>query len=78
MIWPDLTLQRIVKTLQSQIFIILCYAEAWNEWGGPSPRISAWATSAPKKRRSGGEPLATLCPLWHTRDLNSRPLAPHQ
>ena len=36
------------------------YAEACNKWRGPSPRLSAWAT---QKRRSGGEPLATQCPI---------------
>ena len=30
----------------------------------------------PKKRRSGGESLATLCPIWRARDLNRRPPAP--
>ena len=38
-----------------------CYAKACNEWRGSSPRLSAWATQAPKKRRNGGEPQATLC-----------------
>ena len=32
--------------------------------------------TAPKKRRSGGEPLATLCPNLPTWDLNPRPPAP--
>ena len=29
-------------------------AEARNEWQGPSPRLSAWATQLQKKRRNGG------------------------
>ena len=33
-------------------------------WRGPSPRHCAWATQLlSKKCRSGGEPLATLCPI---------------
>ena len=40
---------------------------------GPSPRLSTWAAQLRRKRRSGGEPLATLRPI---RDLNPKPLAP--
>ena len=33
-------------------------------WRGPSPRYCAWiAQLLTKKCRSGGEPLATLCPI---------------
>ena len=46
-------------------------------WRGPSPRHCARATQLlSKKYRSGGEPLATLCPIWPVRDLNLRPPAP--
>ena len=46
-------------------------------WRGPSPRHCARATQLlSKKCRSGGEPLATLCPIWPARDLNLRPPAP--
>ena len=34
------------------------YAEACNEWRGPLPRLT---NTIQKKRRSDGEPLATLC-----------------
>ena len=47
----------------NQIFIILpyrYYVEAWNERRGPSPRLTAYHQ---KKRRSGGESLAILCPI---------------
>ena len=44
---------------------------------GPSPRHCARATQLlSKKCRSGGEPLATLCPIWPARDLNLGPPAP--
>ena len=45
-------------------------------WGS-SPRHCARATQLfSKKCRSGGKPLATLCPIWPVRDLNLRPPAP--
>ena len=46
-------------------------------WRGPS--LSHCSRSTPllsKKYRSGGEPLATLSPIWPARDLNIRPPAP--
>ena len=43
---------------------------------GPSPRHSALATQLlSEKYRSGGEPLAKLCPIWLPQDLNLRPPA---
>ena len=30
----------------------------------------------PKKRRSGGEPFGTLCPIWPSRGSNLKPPAP--
>ena len=46
-------------------------------WRGPSPRHCAQAAQLhSKKCCSGGELLATLCPIWLGRDLNLRPLAP--
>ena len=46
-------------------------------WRGPSSHHCARATQLlSKKCRSGGEPLATLCPIWPARDLNLRPPAP--
>ena len=46
-------------------------------WRGPSPCHCARATQLlSKKCRNGGEPLATLCPIWPARDLNLRPPAP--
>ena len=42
----------------------------------PSPRHCAWATQLLlKKCRSGGEPLAKLCPIRPARDLNLKPNA---
>ena len=44
---------------------------------GPFPRRCARAAQLlSKKSRSGGEPLATLCPIWPARDLNLRPPTP--
>ena len=44
---------------------------------GPFPRHCARKTQLfLKKRRCGGEPLATLCPICLARDLNLRPPAP--
>ena len=44
---------------------------------GPSPRNCARVTQLLlKKCRSGGETLATLCPIWKARDLNLRSPAP--
>ena len=31
-----------------------------NKWRGPTPQLSVWGNATPKKRRSGGDPLATL------------------
>ena len=46
-------------------------------WRGPSPRHCARATQLLwKKCRSGGEPLATLCPIRPAQDLNLRPPDP--
>ena len=46
-------------------------------WRGPSPRHCTRATQLLlKKCRSGGEPLATLCPIWPAQDLNLRSPAP--
>ena len=45
-------------------------------WRDPSPRHCAQATQlCSKKCRSGGEPLATLCPISPARDLNLEPTA---
>ena len=46
-------------------------AEACNEWRCPSPD----STSAPKKRRGDGEPLASLRSNRPTRESNPRPIA---
>ena len=44
---------------------------------GPFPRHCTRTTQLlSKKYRSGGEPLATLCLIWPTRDLNLRPPGP--
>ena len=53
------------------------YAEAYNEFVGPSSRQNAWAAQLlSKKCCNGGEPLATLCPTWPARDFNLKPPAP--
>ena len=62
------SLSKIKSTLYSRY-----YAKPCNEWRAPPLRLSAWAT---QERRSGGEPLATLCPIWPARELNPRPSAP--
>ena len=52
------------------------YTEACNEWRGPSPapKKLGWRRLlgyiAPKKKRSSGEPLATLCPIWLAWESN--------
>ena len=51
----------------------LYYVQACIESAGPSPRYCAQATQLlPKKCRSGGEQLATLCPIWLAQHLNLR------
>ena len=59
-------------------FYSLYYAEAYNKFAGPiSASLRLQATQLlPKKCRSGGEPLATVCPIWPIQDLNIRPPAP--
>ena len=65
----------LVISNQIKYFIVqysLYYAEACNEFTGPSPRNCAQATQLhSKKCRSGGEPLVTLRPVWPARDLTS-------
>ena len=46
---------------KNQIFLIRAVLRR-SEWRGPCLRLSAWA-AALKKRRSGDEPLATLCSI---------------
>ena len=47
-----------------------CYAEACNEWRGPSPRLSAWATQL---RRN----VATVVSRWrHCADLTGPGIEP--
>ena len=58
----------------------LYHAEACiTSWRGPSTRHCAYATQfLSKKCRSGGESLATVCPIWPAEDLNRRPPAPER
>ena len=53
--------ERVIKSLVYSLY----YAEACNEFAGPiSASLRLRATQIlSKKYRSGGEPLATLCPL---------------
>ena len=63
----------------NQIFHYTCCntPKRVTSWRGPSPRHCARATQLlSKKYRSGGEPLATLSPIWPARDLKLRPPAP--
>ena len=56
----------------------LYHPEACNEFTGPnSATLHLEATQLlSKKYRSGGEPFATLCPIWPARDLNIRAPTP--
>ena len=47
------------------------YAEACNEWRGPSPRLSAWATQL----RRNIAAVATQCPIRPARESNPKPTA---
>ena len=52
-----------IAMYQNQIFVIRYYAEACNEWWGPSPLLSAWATQL---RRN----FTTVASRWrHCVDL---------
>ena len=65
--------------LSNQVFHYTCcnMLKRVMSWRGPSPRHCARATQLlSKKCRSGGKPLATLCPIWSARHLNLRPPAP--
>ena len=58
-----------MKKIKSLLFS-LYYAEACNEWRGPSPRFSAWATQL---RRN----VATVACHWrHCADLTCPGIAP--
>ena len=59
------------------LFAVQFYTEVCNEFAKPisaSFRLRATQLHS-KKCCSGGEPLATLCPIWQARDLNLRPPA---
>ena len=70
--------EKYEQTNKNQISLHLRYfAETCNEWRDPSSRLKSGNT-APKKRRSGGEPLATPCRLqfnW-SENWTPKPLAP--
>ena len=68
----------IIKSLSSLFHYTRCNTpKRVTSWRGPSPRHCARATQLlSKKCRSGGEPLATLCPILPARDLNLRPHDP--
>ena len=57
--------KQIIKSIKTNLLLYsLPHAEACNELTGPFPRHFARATQLLlKKCRSGGEPLATLCPI---------------
>ena len=62
--------------IQSNVSLYLMHlAEACNELAGPiSTSLQMQATQLlSKKCRSGGEPLATLCPIRPARYLSLRP-----
>ena len=63
--------------IQIKSFIILAVLRRLTSWRGPSPRHCPRETQLlSKKCHSGGEPLATLSPIWPAKDLNLRPPAP--
>ena len=45
-------------------------------WGPSSCHCTRATQLLSKKYPSGGEPLATLCPIWSARDLSFKPPAP--
>ena len=66
---------RLLKQIFHYIKYSLCYAKASNEFAESiSESLRPNNTQLlSKKCRSGGEPGATLCPIWPARDLNLRP-----
>ena len=57
----------------------LYYAEVCYEFAGPISTVCHCARAKQlllKKFRSGGEPLATLCPIWLAWYLNPKPPDP--
>ena len=53
---------------KNQTFILLAvlYAEAWNEWRGPSPQLSAWVTQleeTSERWRAVGDTVSDLTDL---------------
>ena len=68
-------MQNVEHKIKSNLSLyLLYYAGACNELAGPiSASLRLWTKQLfSKKCRSGGEPLATLCPIWPARDLNLR------
>ena len=54
----------VIQKIQSDLILAVLRSNLWRV-AGPSPQCGTWVVSytALKKRRSGGEPLATLCPI---------------
>ena len=61
---------------KSSLYSSRYYAEACNEWRGPSLRLSAWVIQLRKKRPSNGKRVAILCSIWPARESNPKPAAP--
>ena len=68
----------IFKSKSNFSLCSLYFHEVCNDFAGPISASLHPGNTAPffKKCCSGGEPLATLCPMWPARDLNLRPPAP--
>ena len=66
--WDGSVVQKQIKSLLYSRY----YAEACNEWRGPSTRLSARAT---QKLRNGGKQVATVFDLTGP-GIESRPPAP--
>ena len=63
--------------LHFKFFLCSYYAEAYKSLRGQSPRHCARATELlSKKCCSGGEPVATLYPIWPAGDLKLGPATP--
>ena len=66
-------LYKIESNLYYTRFIILpVVPKRGNEWRGPTPRLMAPGQRSPKKRCSGGEPLATVRPIRPAWELNPK------
>ena len=63
-----------MKKIESLLYLRK-YAKAFNEWRGPSPRLSTRVTQlqTSKSHQNNSELLVTVCPIWPARGSNPRP-----